>query len=483
MSYPNSVFSKDKSTSQNSKNSLQLTNNSLSNEYKLNNLNKLIKTEINQQSYKNSRSISISSDIEHLSFNHNEEDEQESDEFNTIDNAYQVDICSLKPIQEEDLEAILLLLENPKRSGGGEITSYELMQNNHLLKITYEKRISKQRVLQKCVHQFKQYKLIANDSALNSLALTRNRKYQQLEDKRTIILKNLPNNIDLDMIRLYGEYLVMNDNELNDVEDILLSNLFKNTCYIKFKLDYDYDKLIERVNKRKLNNHSLEIMQTYNTNMILIKLNNDFKTKLNSLDYDFNKYPFKSINESLVLTHGNKEIISNLVNIQDDIDSSEFSIEYLYNYDLLLNSDELVNNDEKNSSDSSSIETTQQLSSSSICSSSFINLSNELIKFKLPLFNHAKEKITNYQDKIINLYRSSPLEHFFIINKKWFITFLMTLFIIINAQIFYGIILNPSSIIDNNKQSFYSYKHQTKISPVLPNYLQSNYNNIWYLFY
>jgi hypothetical protein len=406
------------------------------------------------------RSISMDSEIENLGLE--EIDDSENN---------QVDICSLRQILENDLEAIILLLENPKRSGGCEILSHSLCQNNHLLKIVYAKSVAKKRVLEKCVHLFKNYKLIANDSLVNINSI----KLQKL-DPTTIVLKNIPAETDLDLIRLYCEYLVMNDNESNDVEDILSSKLFKDTFYVKFKMEYDLEKLNERVNRRTFCNRRLEMMQTFETNMILIKLDCDSHSLPCSIEYDFNEYPFKMINKCLVLTHGNKEIIANLIeNNESSLLNKDFSIEYLHNHDILTRCE--------------LIETKKITAKQSV----------ESVNSRLPTLvecvpendhqSYIEEKDVARetgpaQDDLVK-----SLEEFYYQNRKYFISSFILLLIFVNLQMFLVIIfsIKNSSVESSDNLSDYAKARLdrmdgTRSSSAPSSYSFTSKSNFWYLF-
>jgi hypothetical protein len=116
---------------------------------------------------------------------------------NDVDNS--VEFYSVKTIKDEDMEILLLYLENPKRSGGSDILSYELGSKGHLLKVVYEKNLAKKRVLEKRKHEYKDFKLVANKSF---------NKANFEVDETSIVLQNVPSSTDTDLVRLYGEYLV-----------------------------------------------------------------------------------------------------------------------------------------------------------------------------------------------------------------------------------------------------------------------------------
>ena len=58
---------------------------------------------------------------------------------------FTVEFYSSKPIEQFDLEIILLFLENSKQSGGGDSTEHQLDSSKHLLTIKYESSRAKER--------------------------------------------------------------------------------------------------------------------------------------------------------------------------------------------------------------------------------------------------------------------------------------------------------------------------------------------------
>lgn len=211
--------------------------------------------------------------------------------------------------------------------------------------------LAKQRVLEKRKHEYKSYKLIANNSF--------NQTNYDLNDK-TVILKNVPSDADLELIRLYGEYLVINDNEFNDVEDIIKSSLFKDTFYLKFKLKFDLDKLKERLRRRKFCNRPIQILETYYTRTILVKL---YDLKDEPIDYEFielyfdskKRGPFSSIREVdpfVCISYESEEMVQKILESSHTISKRELQIEYLYNFDLLNSIEKLETTIVKQSSHS-----------------------------------------------------------------------------------------------------------------------------------
>jgi hypothetical protein len=235
-------------------------------------------------------------------------------------------------------------LDNPKGSGSDGIVDYNLSPNGHSLKVKFEDSLAKNFFVDKYTDnlylsdtypwlEYKSYKLIAHDSFKQSNF--------NLNDKM-IILQNIPSQTDHELIKLYGEYLVINDNELNDVEDITKSNLFKDTFYIKFKLKYDSDRLKERLKRRKFCNRPIEFMEAYNTKTFLVDNNNnnfEFNDVESYFDGSFEEMfdyePF------FCLISKSEGMVKKVLESSHTISERELQTEYLYNIDLLNNIEKL----------------------------------------------------------------------------------------------------------------------------------------------
>jgi hypothetical protein len=340
-----------------------------------------------------------------------------------LDSDTVIEFYSTKSIDPKDLESIILFLENPKRSGGSDIVDYNLSPNGHLLKVKYEKSLAKQRVFEKRKHEYKSYKLIAHNSFKQSNF--------NLNDKM-IILQNIPSQTDHELIRLYGEYLVINDNELNDVEDITKSNLFKDTFYIKFKLKYDSDKLKERLKRRKFCNRLIEFMETYNTKTILVKL---FDLNNQPIDYEFVELyfdskkcgPFTSIRQVdpfVCISYESEEMVKKILESSHTISKRELQTEYLYNFDLLNNIEKLETTIIKRSSRSSLASHSQSSITNVDSSTSLINSTNDTTFIaNIDKYEDAKEdKELKFEPpfKIINQEEYDMIKILFYFEKIYF---------------------------------------------------------------
>jgi hypothetical protein len=137
----------------------------------------------------------------------------------------QVELISNKPIEQHDLDVIIAFLENPRQSGGGNILEYNLDSNERIyLNIIYENRIFKQRLLANGRFiKFQDYTFLLNEPISN---------LNFKEDNQVLILRNIDENENIDVIKIYGETLILADNELNEIVSINKSVLFHNTYFL-----------------------------------------------------------------------------------------------------------------------------------------------------------------------------------------------------------------------------------------------------------
>ena len=260
----------------------------------------------------------------------------ETESINADDNT--VEIYSYQNIESNDLEVILLYLENFKACGGGDILSHHLDENKRLLKVVYEHNRAKMRVLQKKSLNFLHFKLIASEPV--------NESKLALNDK-TIIMQNVSSNANYDVVRLFAENLVINDDSDNDVAQLTKSGLFKDTYYVQFKLSIDYEILMKRLQRRpSLCAQNVSLVQAYATNSILV---NKYDTNNNLISVELIEMYFAnrkrcgaesyiSIREreaSLILMYENQETINDIFSKKHLIQNQELIIEQLLNYQLL----------------------------------------------------------------------------------------------------------------------------------------------------
>jgi hypothetical protein len=239
-----------------------------------------------------------------------------------------------KPLVSDlDLEGILLYLENCKASGGGDISSSSLNEpNRRLITVIYSNQKAKQRVLQKRNHTFLGYNFIAYEPFSDG----------QFEfNNRVLIIRNLNRNEDSqELIKLYCENLVINDNEENDVESIEFSSLFKNTVYVRYKCDFEYEKKVKpRISRKStLNNKKLVFNQAYVTRTLLLSQYNNKNQKIPQeiIDAHFLDLKTKSGINLFASTHIKEPFLLVKFNTQDECDK------FLANKDLISNNSGIV---------------------------------------------------------------------------------------------------------------------------------------------
>lgn len=74
------------------------------------------------------------------------------------------------------------------------------------------------------------------------------------EDYTVAILRGFTRQVSQDILSLYTEYLVVNDNKENDVVGTIKSKLVDDAIFVKYKLPFEVELLKERFQKRpKLN--------------------------------------------------------------------------------------------------------------------------------------------------------------------------------------------------------------------------------------
>jgi hypothetical protein len=258
----------------------------------------------------------------------------------------QVELISNKPIEQHDLDVIIAFLENPRQSGGGNILEYNLDSNERIyLNIIYENRIFKQRLLANGRFiKFQDYTFLLNEPISN---------LNFKEDNQVLILRNIDENENIDVIKIYGETLILADNELNEIVSINKSVLFHNTYFIKFKTGFNKDQCRKRAEKRPtLRDRKIEILQAFETNTIVIKQSDTFEKIENYFNLKYKKQfdfdPIKSmcIKNSFLLIQFDSNLSANeFLNQKHDLFKNR-SFEYLFNFDLIVDYNSNIDNNE-----------------------------------------------------------------------------------------------------------------------------------------
>lgn len=269
-----------------------------------------------------------------------------------------VEFKSSKPIEQIDLDIIVTYLENPKQSGGGNITEYNLEPTERKqLTVNYENKLFKQRVLAKGILKFQDYIFLVNEPLYEV-----NYKF----DNQQLILKNIDDNEDIKVVQIFAETLVLNDNELNDVVQINKSQLFKNVFYVKFKFEFDWEQCRRRLERRStLHDRKIELLQAFQTNTIVFRFQPNSAFSIDKIEQyfinnkrKFTEYPVASMNlkgQFLLIKFKSTQLMLDFINDKHRHDLfKNVSYEKLFNFDLIIDENDDLNNT-NNSNNNSSI--------------------------------------------------------------------------------------------------------------------------------
>ena len=151
----------------------------------------------------------------------------------------------------------------------------------------YEEREVKERIIAKRFFKFKDYFLRASEHGYL------NQTYE-LKDN-VVIVENIDPEEDRYVVELYAEHL-QPDNEL---AEIIKSDVFERTFLIKYKSNFEWDKLMTRYQKKnQLRNKRLTISQAFKTNGLFLRS----KTGKSLMDTNYQKLIFEacsSLNKSV----------------------------------------------------------------------------------------------------------------------------------------------------------------------------------------
>jgi len=274
-------------------------------------------------------------------FDENKENQEQQDhtlEEESPEDENEVEFYCNQLINEQNLDFIILFLQNPKRSGGGDLTSYTLDSNKRILTVRYAKNLYKTRVLTNKVLEFQQYKLIANEP-FNKI------KFQI--DKRSAILGNMPSETALELVQMLAENLVLNDDETNEVEQVVCSQLYKDTFYITYKCEIDLERTRERLHKRNVfKSFSLFLLNAVSTRTIIVSR---FDTNNNEVSAEFVELYFmnkkrcgvadyssmRQTEQYYLITFESEQSAHMVAKSKHVIATQELVVESLYNFDLL----------------------------------------------------------------------------------------------------------------------------------------------------
>lgn len=165
---------------------------------------------------------------------------------------------------ESTLDVLRILLESRRRSGGGDLEQLELVDNS-LVRAKFVHSDSKLAVLSRRFLSFDQFMMIVFDADCTQNGY-RSDKYE-LNKQEIILSGDSPLNIDRDILLLYGENLLPD----NEVREIRHSSIFPNTLTIVYSKDIDFDVILARFPDRsKIKNTHFKLLNSKQTNSILI---------------------------------------------------------------------------------------------------------------------------------------------------------------------------------------------------------------------
>ncbi len=185
-------------------------------------------------------------------------------------------ITSDKPIDSSHLDIVLMFLESASLSGGGNILNHEINARMNILTLEYEHRLFKHRVLQKKSLDFHGYKFTASEPGIEL-------DEPEVIDDRLLILKNVSEDLDDFVVKLYVQNLAIEDETSNSITFMYRSQYFRHIFYVRFKKEIDFKYCLQRLQRRPtLNERSIEIQQGHTTNTIFFKANELARKRLSN---------------------------------------------------------------------------------------------------------------------------------------------------------------------------------------------------------
>lgn len=183
---------------------------------------------------------------------------------------------STKELIDDDVEVVSLYLENPRRSGGGEIDKLELNDNKRTLNVYFKNQEIKEQMNKQKVLKFN---LMGKNYELKVTQPFKNTKLDNV-----LCLKNLHDKVSAQDVELYGEYLVPN----TQITKVNASKIFPNTFFVEFEKSIAIEMIQERSKKySKLFSRNLEFAECYQTNSIIGKYEDGSKLSKDILELHF----------------------------------------------------------------------------------------------------------------------------------------------------------------------------------------------------
>jgi hypothetical protein len=278
-----------------------------------------------------------------------------------IDTNSSLIIESNKPIKHVDLDILSIYFENRKKSDGGDLISFNPIDDsslNKVIKLVYQDAETKKRVLDRKFFTFGGYFLRSSESGYQ------NHDLYDL-DKKVLIINNiddlgLESNNDDSVVKIYAEYLLPD----NDVVKLTKSNIFKDTYFIEYSNDINKETLMAKYNKKsKLRNRDIHIFDSFITNSLIVQadkftnLSQLIQLALSKLFDKVKRYFFDELSSNLFLIQFESKISKEMLeSLYSELISlkigKNLSVEEAFNFKLIneltnVNSNHQINRMEK----------------------------------------------------------------------------------------------------------------------------------------
>lgn len=184
-----------------------------------------------------------------------------------------------KQIADVDIHLVKLFFQMKKTVNGGDLISFNYDKCNKVIILTYMSNLVKQNVMKNKCYQFRNYEF----------QLIERYSFSDENDEKIanmLIISNVcKNEVSLDDIIMYASYLV---DEMNDVKEVDFSNVFENVAYIEYDKIIDINEIKKKLIKSPiLGLKKIEIYEAYNTQIMLLKLINNFNNTEDYLNNNF----------------------------------------------------------------------------------------------------------------------------------------------------------------------------------------------------
>jgi hypothetical protein len=172
-----------------------------------------------------------------------------------------------KPLDDNDLNILLIYFQNTKKSNGGYILKHKQDNINNTLSLFFETKDAKYGVLYRKIHKVLDYLLVPSEFIKFKNDLSKI-QFNMRKCLKILVLSNIDSNEDVSTVRRYIEYLVPG----NDIIQMKLSSIFLNTFIIEFKKEVSYKKVKNRYLQNSiLNKNVIKVYEAYDSYTVFIK--------------------------------------------------------------------------------------------------------------------------------------------------------------------------------------------------------------------